>query len=74
MLGLVLGLGMRLGGSVVLPSCVSGGKGKNQNQRPCQWWRLYPMYASQTQILNPNFPLSERQKPHKCSNTPSYPR
>ena len=59
-------------GGMVLPSCVSGGKGKNQ--RLCRWWRSCPVYASQTQISNPNFPLSERQKPHKCSNTPSYPR
>ena len=59
-------------GGMVLPSRVSGGKGKHQCL--CRWWRLYPVYASQTQILNPNFPLSERQKPHKCSNTPSYPR
>ena len=62
MLGLVLGLGVRLGGSVgrvVLPSCVLGGKGNHQC--PCQWWRSCPVYASQTQISNPNFQLSERQ-------------
>ena len=72
MLGLVLGLGVRLGGcvgGVVLPSRESGGKGNHQY--PCRWWRLCPVYASQTQISNPNFQLSERQN---HMNTVTHPR
>ena len=53
---------------MVLPNRVSGGKGKNQYL--CQWWRLYPVYASQTQISNPNFQLSERQNHINTVTTP----
>ena len=66
--GVGFGSGNETRWGVVLPSCVSGGKGKNQCLR--QWWRSCPVYASQTQISNPNFQLSERQNHMNTVTTP----